>query len=54
VHVTAAAVHTQSVPDAPGLYLTGFEFQPERRGRVVPEAAIHQLVAAIAPAGFHV
>jgi hypothetical protein len=54
VHVTAAAVHTQSLPDAPGLYLSGFEFQPARPGGVVPEAAICQLVAAIAPAGFHV
>ncbi len=54
VHVTAAAVHTQSVPDSPGLYLTGFEYQPERPGGAVPEAAIRQLVAAIAPAGFHV
>ncbi len=54
VHVTAAAVHTQSLPDAPGLYQTGFEFQPERPGGAVPEAAIRQLVVAIAPAGFHV
>jgi hypothetical protein len=54
VSVTAAAVHTQSLPDSPGLYVTGFEFQPERPGGVVPEAAIRQLVAAIAPAGFHV
>jgi hypothetical protein len=54
VHVTAAAVHTQSLPDSPGLYLSGFEFQPERPGSVVPEEAIRQLIAAIAPAGFHV
>jgi len=54
VHVTAAAVHTQSVPDSPGLYLSGFEFQPDRPGGAVPEAAIRRLIAAIAPAGFHV
>ena len=54
VHVTAAAVHTQSLHDSPGLYLTGFEFQPERPGGVVPEAAIRQLIAAVAPAGFQV
>jgi hypothetical protein len=54
LHVTAVAVHTQSVAGAPGLYLSGFEFRPDRPGGVVPEAAIRRLIAAIAPAGFHV
>jgi hypothetical protein len=54
VHVTAAAVHTQSLHDSPGLYLTGFTFQPGRPSGVVPEAAIRQLIAAVAPAGFQV
>jgi hypothetical protein len=54
VHVTAAAVHTQSLHGSPGLYLTGFEFQPEQPGGVVPDAAIRQLVAAVAPAGVRV
>ena len=54
VRLTAAAVHTQSRPHSPGLYLTGFVFRPARAGGVVPEAAIRQLIAAVAPAGFQV
>jgi hypothetical protein len=54
VHVTAAAVHTQSRRESPGLYLTGFEFRPDRPGGVLPDAAIRQLLAAIAPSGFRV
>jgi hypothetical protein len=52
VQVTAAAVHAQPVPSSPGLYMTGFIFQPERPGGAVPEANIRRLVAAVAPAGF--
>ena len=52
VQVTAAAVHAQPVHDSPGLYKTGFIFEPERPDRAVPEADILQLVAAVAPAGF--
>lgn len=51
VQVTAAAVHTQPRRDSPGVYLTGFQFQPGRPGASVPDAAIHQLIAAVAPAG---
>jgi hypothetical protein len=31
VQVTATAVHTQSMHDSPGLYMTGFKFQPDRQ-----------------------
>jgi hypothetical protein len=51
VLVTATAVHTQSLHDSPGLYMTGFRFQPGAAGGV-PDAAIRQLIAAVAPAGF--
>ena len=54
VHVTAAAVHTQSLPGAPGRYVTGFTFQPRGSSDAVPEAAIRELLAAVAPAGFQV
>jgi hypothetical protein len=54
VVVTAAAVHTQSLPHAPDLYLTGFMFAPERPGDPVPERAIRQLIAAVAPVGFKI
>ena len=54
VQVTAAAVHTQPQGNSPGLYMTGFTFQPERPGAVVPEADIPQLIAAVAPVGFKI
>ena len=54
VHVTAAAVHTQSRRSSSGLYLTGFIFQPGRQSGVVPEAAIRKLLAAVAPTGFQI
>ena len=52
VVVSAAAVHTESRPR--GLYMTGFNFQPGRESRVVPEDTIRQLLAAVAPRGFRV
>jgi hypothetical protein len=52
VHVTAAATHTQSRLGAPGLYLTGFTFEPGRQDGVVPDDAIRRLLAAVAPTGF--
>lgn len=52
VQVTGAAVHAEPVHGSPGLYQTGFTFEPERPGSDVPEADILQLVAAVAPAGF--
>ena len=51
VWLSAAAVHSQSRPGSPGLYLTGFVFRPARGGGLVPEDAIRQLIAAVAPAG---
>ena len=54
VDVTAAAVHTESLPDSPGRYVTGFTFEPDRSTGVVPEAAIRELLVAVAPAGFQV
>lgn len=54
VHVAAAAVHTQPLRDSPGLYMTGFAFRFGRSGDAAPEAAIRQLIAAVAPAGFKV
>ena len=54
VHVTAAAVHTQPVQTSPGLFRTGFTFQPGRQSGEIPEAAIRELLAAVAPAGFRV
>jgi hypothetical protein len=54
VQVTAAAVYTQPLHDSPGLYMTGFVFQPGRAGDSVPEAAVRELLSAIAPAGFKV
>lgn len=53
IHVSAAAVHTQPLASSPGLYVTGFTFQPGRRG-VVDEAAIGELIAVTAPAGFKI
>jgi hypothetical protein len=54
VHVTGAAVHAQPLRSSPGLYLTGFTFQPERPGGEVPDADIRRLVAAVAPVGFKI
>lgn len=54
LHVTAAAVHTQPLRGSPGLYMTGFAFQPGPPSGVVPEGAIRELIAAVAPAGFKV
>ena len=52
VQVSAAAVHTRSLPTAPGLFVTGFTFRPGRITRTVPDVAILQLIGAVAPAGF--
>ena len=54
VDVTAAATHAQPLRGSPGLYMTGFSFQPERPGSAVPDASIRRLLAAVAPAGFKV
>lgn len=54
VLVSAAAVHSQSRRGSAGLYETGFIFQPDRQTHVVPEDAIRQLLAAVAPTGFRI
>lgn len=54
VDVTAVAVHTQWLPGSPGRYQTGFTFQPGRSTGAVPEAAIRELIAAVAPPGFRI
>jgi hypothetical protein len=53
VHVTAAAIHTQRLSGSPDLFVTGFSFKPRRgSGAAVPDDAIRQLIAAVAPARF--
>jgi hypothetical protein len=52
VLVSAAAVHTQSRRSSPGLYLTGFIFETGRRRGAASDAAIRQLLTAVAPTGF--
>jgi hypothetical protein len=54
VTVAGAAVHAQSLGGSPGIFMTGFTFQPARPGGAVPAADIHRLVAAVAPAGFKI
>lgn len=54
IEVAAAAVHTEPRPSAPGVYMTGFEFQFERSGNDAPETRILDLLAAVAPAGFKI
>ncbi len=54
VQVAAVVVHTEPRRSAPEVFVTGFTFQPERPGTVVPEADILELLAAIAPIGFKV
>ena len=54
VLVPAAAVHVEPRRGAPGLFMTGFKFQPQHPGAVVPEADILELLTAIAPPGFKI
>lgn len=54
VQVAAAAVHIEPRRGAPGLFMTGFRFQPEDHGVVVPEADVLALLTAIAPTGFKI
>ena len=52
VQVAGMARHSQPMKNAPGLYMTGFMFEPARPGQPVPEADIRELIAAVAPVGF--
>jgi len=54
VLVTAAAVHTQPLPESPGRFVTGFTFEPDGPGGTLPDAAIRELIAAVAPVGFRI
>ena len=54
VLVTAAAVHTHPLRDTPGRFVTGFTFEPDRPGGAVPDDAIRELIAAVAPVGFKI
>ena len=52
VHVSAAAVYTRPLPNAAGLFVTGFTFRPGRITRTVPDVALVALIGAVAPEGF--
>ncbi|MEZ5316513.1 MAG: PilZ domain-containing protein [Vicinamibacterales bacterium] len=54
VEVSAVAVHTQPRRTSPGVYMTGFTFQPDGPDGALPEAAIRELLIAVAPDGFKV
>ncbi|ODS51855.1 MAG: hypothetical protein ABS36_18965 [Acidobacteria bacterium SCN 69-37] len=54
IDIAAVAVHTQPRPTSPGVYMTGFEFQPARPDAEVPDASIRTLLTTVAPAGFRV
>ena len=54
IEVTAVAVHTQASQTSPGIYMTGFRFQPGRPNTDVPESAIRGLLTAVAPVGFKI
>jgi hypothetical protein len=54
IEVTGVAVHTQASQTSPGVYMTGFMFQPRRPNTDVPEAAIRDLLTAVAPVGFKI
>ena len=54
VLVTAAAVHTQTLPESPGRFVTGFTFEPDGPGGTLPDDAIRELIAAVAPVGFRI
>jgi hypothetical protein len=47
VRVTACAVHSRPVDGAPGLHVSGFRFIPGKLTRLVPQASIDQLIAAV-------
>ena len=49
--VTAEAVHSRPMPNAPHLHLTGFKFMPGRRTGLLPQAAIDHLIAAVTVQG---
>jgi hypothetical protein len=48
VRVSARAVHTKPLPNAPGLHFSGFMFVPGRLTGLVPKALIDTLIATVA------
>ena len=51
VTVTAEAVHSRPMRNAPHLHLTGFKFVPGRLTGLLPQAAIDRLIAAVTVQG---
>ena len=47
VRVTARAVHSRPLPNAPGTRVTGFMFVPGKLTGLVPQALIDQLISAV-------
>jgi hypothetical protein len=50
-YVTAEAVHTQPLPQASNLYLSGFKFVPGALTGLVPQVIIDRLIDAVATPG---
>jgi hypothetical protein len=51
VVVTAEAVHSRPMRNAPHLHLTGFKFIPGRTTGLLPQASIDRLIAAVTVQG---
>ena len=51
VVVTAEAVHSRPMRNAPHLYLTGFKFVPGRQTGLLPQASIDRLITAVTVQG---
>lgn len=51
VAVSAEAVHSRPMKNAPHLYLTGFKFVPSAANGVLPQAEIDRLIAAVTVQG---
>ena len=51
VSVTAEAVHSRPMKNAPHLYLTGFKFLPSQQTGLLPQSLIDRLIAAVTVQG---
>jgi hypothetical protein len=51
VIVTAEAVHSRPMKNAPHLHLTGFKFLPARQNGLLPQSSIDRLIAAVTVQG---
>ena len=47
LNVTAEAVHTRGMPNAPQFHLSGFRFVPGRLTGVLPQRSIDRLIEAV-------